>query len=196
MSKILYFNLDCEDEKRLKELADEILLRDQLDNISDKQYDFCTDLIDLSNETYIKRIYDKYKNKFNSLEHYYNERENLKEEFKKCKITKKRKKLKSMMDEIEKDMISIIENSNYPLPEREKISLDSNILEVKKSIDALIMNCDMTDDEIDIYFMLKDGYTCKEIAEIMNTNHLKIHMKVNTIKDKLYGIDVDYNEHQ
>lgn len=195
MSKVLYFKLDYTQEERLEELADEILLRDQLGNISDKKYDFCVDMIDLNKETYLKKVYDKYKSKFSSFEHYYEERENLKEEFKNCKRTRKRKKLKAIIDEIERDMISIVENSIYPLPEHKKISLDSNILEVKKSIDALIMDCDMTEEEIDIYFMLREGCTYKEIAKMMNTNHIKIHMKVNEIKDKLEKLDVDYNEY-
>lgn len=192
MGKLLYFKLDYTDEERLEELADEILLRDQLGDVNSKHYDFCMDLIDLRQENYLKNIYDKYKNKLKGIEDYYEARESLKEEFKNCKMTRKRNKLKAMMDELERDIINIVENSIYPLPNHEKISLDTNILEVKKNIDELIIDCDLTDEEIDIYFMIIDGNTYKDVAKAMNTNHIKIHTKVNDIKNKLEKLNIDY----
>lgn len=195
MGKVLYFKLDFTEKERLKELADEILLRDQLGDINSKHYDFCMDLIDLRQETYLKNIYDKYRSKLRGVEDYYKARESLKEEFKNCKRTRRRNKLKAMMDELERDIINIVENSIYPLQNHEKISLDSNILEVKKNIDELMIDCDLTDEEIDIYFMLRDGNTYKDIAKVMNTNHIKIHMKVNEIINKLEKLDVDYSEY-
>lgn len=193
MGDLLYFGLENYSNEQLKNLADEILLRDQLDDM-DMKYAFCLDMIDLNRENYLNKVYEKYKNKLQSINYYYEQRENIKNEFKDCKDARRRKILKNTMDEIENDILTIVGNSIYPLPEREKVSLDSNILEVKNSIDKLIINSDMSDEEMDIYFMLRDGYTYKEIAENMHTNHLKIHTKIKDIKNKLMLMGVDYDE--